>query len=256
MFTSILLLVLIPGREFNLAGRRGLAVLVTCNYEGTPAGGLDRLETDQDADAMTTVFEQFEYDIITLRNKEATKPAIIKLVEQLSRYMCDYVGETHNSNVRTDFKAIVFYFAGHGADWDRIVTFDGRRLSLERIVRPLVYHASTFETRHKIPKLFWIDACRGKKVSQHSQSNFSSINGNFHMCYATLQGHEARDCMWTIVLANMLASCDDDYTKVIMEANRTVSESYPNIRQHPQTLNSLTTGSFKLYYKRPDPPIL
>lgn len=252
MLMSILLLVLIPGREFNLAGRRGLAVLVTCNYEGTRARGLPILETDQDADAMTTVFEQFEYDIITLRNEEATKPAIIELVEQLSRYMRGYVGKTHNSNVQTDFKAIVFYFAGHGVDQDRIVTFDGRRLSLERIVRPLVDHVSIFETRHKIPKLFWIDACRGNKVLQHRRRNLSSINGNFHMCYATLQGHVAYDRVWTIVLANMLASRDDDYTKVIMEVNKTASESH---LEHPQTLNSLTTGPFKLYYKRPDPPI-
>ena len=240
----ILLLILIPDWEFNLAEKRGLAVLVTCNYEGTRACGLGRLETDQDANAMNSVFEQFEYDIIQLRNEEATKPAIINLVSQLSQYMHIYNGETRNTNRET--KAIVFYFAGHGADRDRIITFDGRHLNLERIVRPLVDSVSISEKCDRIPKLFWIDACRGNRVLQHRQRNLSAIDGNFQMCYATLQDHVAHDDVWTTVLADKLKSRDEYYSKVMVEVNTEAFQRYPS--QRPQISGSLTAGPFKLYY--------
>ena len=72
--------------NFNLDGKRGLAVLVTCDYASTP--GIPTLKnTQRNAPEMRQTFEQFEYDIVSLANREATGSAIESLVKQLSDYM-------------------------------------------------------------------------------------------------------------------------------------------------------------------------
>lgn len=52
----------IPKRDFKLTEKRGLAVLVTCDYGGT-------LAVEKDAKEMKETFEHFGYEIAELKNK-------------------------------------------------------------------------------------------------------------------------------------------------------------------------------------------
>lgn len=228
----------------DLKGKRGLAVLVTCDYEGTKN---ELMATNDDAREMRATFDQFDYSIIQLSNQNATKPALSILVNRLSLYLKRYSGDTHNPD--KSIKSIVFFFAGHGKESDQVLTNDGEILALKDVVEPLVKPAFIGETCHKIPKLFFIDACRGRKVlkPRDGDSDLNRIDGNFWMEYATIQGHRAFDYVWTTTLARMLREYDDTFQTVMAEVNRAAFQTHP--KQRPQTMGSLSTGSFKLYYK-------
>lgn len=244
----IIYYILVQKFQFHLHDRkkRGLAVLVTCDYKGTP----DALSgTDRDAQEMRKTFEQFNYDIIQLQNKQATKDAITALVKQLSLYMGQYTGDTHNGDGKV--KAIIFAFAGHGMDRNRIIANDGKELALREIVEPLVKREKIGRTCDKIPKLFLIDACRGRELLRiREKSDVTNINGNFRMDYATIQGHVASDGhTWMSPLARMLrnpSKCDETYQNVVAKVNEEVYKKRK--RQRPQVVDQLTVGTFGLYY--------
>ena len=101
----------IPQRVFHLAAKRGLAILVTCDYEGTP--GVQALSaTNRDADEMKMTFEQFDYDIHQLKNGGATKRTVTALLKQASDFLSQYGGEIENKD--GEKKVIIFAFSGHG----------------------------------------------------------------------------------------------------------------------------------------------
>ena len=241
--------VLGPQFQFHLHDqkKRGLAVLVTCDYKGTR----DELSgTDSDAQEMRKTFEQFNYDIIKLQNEQATKDAVTALVKQLSLYMRQYTGATHNDDGRV--KAIIFAFAGHGMDRNRIIANDGKELALREIVEPLVKREKIGDTCDKIPKLFLIDACRGRNVLRvREMSDVTNINGNFRMDYATIQGYIVSDKhTWMSPLARMLrdpSMRDETYQNVVDEVNKEVYKKRES--QRPQVISQLSIGKFKLYYK-------
>ena len=235
--------------NFNLDGKRGLAVLVTCDYEG-------EMSAHTDAAEMRQTFEQFEYDIVSLANGAVTKPAIESLVSELSGYMKRYTGDTHNAD--ESVKAIVFYFSGHGTDGDRIITSDQNLLYLGKIVKPLVTHESIGDTCDKIPKLFMIDACRGNRelgrkstdIDIPKDSRLTQIVGNFRMEFATTEGYLAyTGCTtWSRLVARMLREHDDIYQAVMsMARQRSFQELH---MQRSQMIDQLTVGPFKLYYRK------
>ena len=196
---------------------------------------------------MRKTFKQFNYDIIQLQNNQATKDAVTALVKQLSLYMWKYTGATHNSDGRV--KTIIFAFAGHGMDGNRIMANDGKELALREIVEPLVKRESIGYTCDKIPKLFLIDACRGRKLLRvREMSDITNINGNFRMDYATIQGYVVSDeHTWMSPLARMLSTCNETYQNVVAKVNKEVFEK--GKRQRPQVVDQLTVGEFGLYYK-------
>ena len=195
---------------------------------------------------MRETFEQFGYDIKQLKNKEATVPAVTALVSQLSQYMKDYNGPVYNDD--GGIKAIAFAFAGHGSNENVVRDNDNEDLFLRNVVEPLVDPTSTGKKCPKIPKLFFIDACRGNEViTVPRERAIDNIQGNFNIEYATIEGYKAYDDSWTPVLARELRENDDTYQNVMAEARRKAHEKY--LLQQPQTQGQLNIGTFKLYYK-------
>ena len=241
--------------QFNLAGNRGLAVLVTCDYEDTP-GVTPLMSTRRDADEMRKTFKQFEYGIVPLPNREATRSAINALVKQLSDYMKGYTGPIYNAD--GSVKAIVFYFSGRGKDGDRIVANNNKILYLEDIVKPLVTHELIGDTCDKIPKLFMIDACRGNlrpgnpTDSYQDDSRLTQIVGNFRMEFATTEGYLAYggDKTWSILVAEILRECNDTYQNGMSMVRQRAFQELK--MQQSQMIDQLTVGPFQLYYHRPN----
>lgn len=231
--------------KFDLAEKRGIAVLVTCDYDGTPH--ISTLKaTNDDAREMRKTFEQLGYDIKQLKNEEATVPAVSALVAQLSQYMKEYNGPVYNDD--GGIKAITFAFAGHGSNENVVFTNDNQNLFLRDVVKPLVDPASTGRKCHKIPKLFFIDACRGTKdITVPRARAIDDIEGNFNIEYATIEGYKAFDDSWTPVLARELRENEDTYQNVMAEARRKAHEKYK--LQQPQAQVQVNIGPFKLYYK-------
>lgn len=197
---------------------------------------------------MLATFKQFDYDIIQLQNEEVTEYRVTELVKQLSQYMKRYKGGTHNSD--GTYKAIVFAFAGHGKTNEQVVSYSGKSLSLKMIMEPLVKKEMIGDICHKIPKLFWIDACRGKKLLR-TREDLNEIDGNYRRDYATIKGHVAFDCdSWISALARTLRDQSQEtesYQNVVDTVNASVYHQME--AQRPQSVGQLTTGPLNLYYK-------
>ena len=233
-------------RVFDLAAKRGLAILVTCDYEGTT--GVSSLSaTNRDADEMKTTFEQFNYDIHQLKNGEATKCAVTTLLKQVSEYLGRYSGDITNKD--GERKVIIFAFSGHGTSCgtsrDQIQANDGELLNLMEEVRlPLV------KTAHKIPKLFFIDACRG---SDHlREKGYMGVETNFRVDFATIPDHKAYtgayESRWMPVLARELRKRDDTFSNIVDRVNEIVHKQDEHLQQ-PESVSRLNVGLLKLYYK-------
>ena len=228
-----------PHRRFFLAEKRGLAILVTCDYEGIAQ--MSALpSTNVDANEMKLTFEQFDYDIHQLKNGAATEQAVVSLLDEASHYLSQYCGGVVNKDGGK--KVIIFAFSGHGAAYDRIVTNDGKLLYLAKDIRlPLVKHSEVFE----IPKLFLIDASRG---SRSLKPRHNQLKTNYRIDYSTISDHNsyatAYGTAWMPVLARVLRERDDTLPNVVDTANRIVTRR--ERRLQPESLSRLS-GHLKLY---------
>ena len=244
----------IPEWNFDLSEKRGIALLVTCDYDGTPH--IRTLEaTNDDAFEMKETFEQFDYNIVQLQNKEVTEHAVLALVEQLSTYLKNYNGATVNEGESRDVadsdkpvKAIVFAFSGHGTNDNIILANDGDPIFLRDVVKPLVDPACIGPTSHLIPKLFFIDACQGTVPEAKGDTDVNDIRGNFNIEFATIHDHKTFTDSWMPVLARELRRNNDTYQNVLAKAREKAHQRYR--LQQAQTQSELNIGTFKLYYRR------
>ena len=235
---SIIIPIFISGvkeRKFYLADKRGLAVLVTCDYQG------ELPQTENDAKQMREMFEQFEYDIHQLAGEDATLFNIDQLVKGVTNVLKTYNGSAVNPD--DNKKVIIFAFSGHGTEDNQIITNDRELIHLHDIVGPLVN--PEFVQAKPIPKLFFIDACRGRVKDDMT----GAIKGNYCIEYATLQDHQAAtigpESAWMPVLANKLKRRNDTYQNVVADVKREVAEEG---HQQAQSIDNLTVGKFKLFY--------
>ena len=155
----------------------GIAILVTCDYKGTPN---ELSGTNDDAELMKKAFLHFNYNIHQLKNGEATKENIEFLVDRVSDYLEEYDGENQEQ------KVIIFAFSGHGGEGDKIVAHNGEISVNDKIVKPLTKHNAVA----RIPKLFLIDACRGKltlvKEKTSDDEHALHTEGNYRIEYSTI----------------------------------------------------------------------
>ena len=174
-------------------------MLVTCSYKGTLPG------TEADRAEMERTFERLGYNVVQLCNEGATKSAITTTLIQLSDYLSRYCGPT------TD-RALVFAFSGHGGRGDKLVSRDRKSLSLMNdILRRFVKHPGM----RRIPKLFFIDACRGSnkitksleqtvKDFEATTKGLSHEESNFLIAHATIDEHVSYDRYWMHKLAKRI----------------------------------------------------
>ena len=219
--------------------------------------------TNGDADEMRKTFEIFGYDIIQLQNENATLDVINATLTNVSQYLDEYNGSTTN-------KVIVFAFSGHGTSVDRIITQDDKQLSLKTdIIPPLVNHKTVSE----IPKLFFIDACRGddrlqaknagsieediKDIEIVVSKGLKEHEGNYRIDYATIPGHVSygfqKKSNWMPVVARRLREEENDTLQNIMAtvkkevSTRSIHDGDNEVWQQCETLDRLTTGPLTLH---------
>lgn len=119
-----------------------------------------------------------------------------------------------------DFKAIMFVFSGHGDYPDRILSQDLEELHLiTDIVQPLLGHPQILH----IPRLFFIDACRGEEHLKQAKSKGAIEEvTNFRIDYSTIPRHVAFDqSEWLPTLAKKLRS-NDSVQNIVANVNKEV----------------------------------
>jgi hypothetical protein len=234
---------------FELEKKRGLAILVNCNYEGTSHA---LLTTDRDREEMySTFYDQFHYDVHPLINP--TRKDLIQLLRAVKQYLHTYTGrDTHNPD--GGIKAIVFAFAGHGGSSkeqsDFILAQDWEPVSiLSDIVGAFLGH--TGPIMH-IPKLFFFDACRGKEWLYAAPNRGEEEKQlNYRIDFATIPNHKTptADRWMQVVAKSLREEKDKSFGDVMEDVKQEVYEKSGTYIQLPETRSQMVLGAFKLWYK-------
>ena len=190
---------------------------------------------------MKKTFQFLNYVIYRLQNEAATKANIQALLKEVSNDLQIY------DKTNTENKVIAFAFSGHGTSRDKrmkIVTNDGKELDIEdEIVLPLTRHKAVRE----IPKLFFLDACRGSERLRNkkeggailvpkgdfklelTEKGIATSSGNYRIDYATIPGHvsyadDREGSMWMPVMARALRERNDTVQNIAADVRGAVFE--------------------------------
>ena len=180
----------------NNATCKGIALIVTNNYEGTKHKKLP--STDLDSEMMENFFTM-------LGNYKVVVPKKNLKADEF-KHICEYLAILPYPKV---YRRIIIYIAGHGGDG--FVTFQDKDVYLKDI--QAIFNPGEQESLTKITRIFFIDACRvssshARSVSD-AQKGFSCKHENELIAYSTLTGYVASDDkdgggLWTNALLKCL----------------------------------------------------
>ena len=220
--------------------------MITCDYrENHEMGSLPG--TRADAEAMKETFEFLQYIVFERHNPTESE------IRDLLKEVASLLAITLIGREEAKEKVIVFAFSGHGTTEnyvEKIYANDGGKLELQdEIILPL----TRFADISGVPKLFFIDACRGgetlydlekgagpssaaaqadtkggtkKSDAQVAKSNqvfveklAFQVAGNYCVCYATIPNHVSYattvGSRWMPVLAHHLREKNDSFQHII-----------------------------------------
>jgi hypothetical protein len=240
----------------------GLAILVTCDYKEN--GALtELLGTREDARQMMKTFNRLNYTTCQLLNP--TKTDMKALVKEVSNELATYNMDEREGRE----KVIIFAFSGHGCSKEEIehlYTNDGETLQFtDEIVFPLTRHMGV---KH-VPKLFFIDACRGGEIltkgaaaapdnqvaksgKVYFEKGVQHVVGNYHIAYATIPHHvsymDSSGSRWMPKLARALRNRNDSYQNIVSSVMAQVNREVCGGKQQCESIDRLNTGP--LYLKK------
>ena len=250
--------------------KRGLAILVSNDYSevkelGTLVGSV------KDGNKMKSVFERLE--IATLWKQNITLPQLRELLR-----------EVYTLRVSKSYKSISFVFSGHGQEKDLLFMNDGKTVHLQEIVN--AFAPDQARNIGNVPKLFFIDACRGKEsfqavtvprcgdgvqvVKNHKSSPlyrggteaktvFVPPKGNMLIAFSNIANNRALEGkdggIWTKALAKRLVDSKENIETVLTCVRQDLQHMYQDPfwrdnMQLPETVSHL----LKPVYLHPDSP--
>lgn len=250
----------IPAENFQLHFEqyRGIAILISCDY--SRKSDLELPTTKQNADEMRKTFQLLGYDIHERQNETATKREVMELLKDLSGYLSGYKEPLTNPDGRE--KVIAFAFSGRGGpdesaytavdkDSMSLLTWDEQNLSLKGEVMPLIV---SNQHVYKIPKLFFIDASRGKEDLSKAMDMYKASvedEGNYRIDYATIPDHQTSpDSNWMSELACKLRDVtmkNESLQNIAAHVKRSVQEQDSSGTRQCDSIDRLVTGPLYLH---------
>ena len=209
---------------------------------------------------MKETFRKLDYDVHEAHNK--TKDEILRLLEKLYDYLHRYKGTLKNQD--DSEKVIAFAFSGHGLPDESsyidknsmtMITNEGEHLSLKGDVMSHIGVASVY----KIPKLFFIDACRGSMQLRYKPPTAKAameVEGNYRIDFGTIPGHKAYSTFeegsrWMPVMARHLCEMtNESLQNIAATVRKTISDQNRRGKRDLQLCESrdrLATGPLYLY---------
>ena len=225
----------------------GLAVIISNDYGTTP--GLQVLSgTTEDGKRMTSAFKFLKF--ATLWRQNATGHELMQLLSELSCYR----------NYPQSYKCIALVFSGHGLDANHLYMQDGSLITINNVVEALLPKQAP--QIGSIPKLFFIDACRGKRVlsneavvvPQHGgttekvqetpqQGASDEIihvppKGNFLVAYSTMPDYQSykvkgKGGVWMTSLAERLRTSSHSVQDILSEVNNDLMQKFQEAETRP-----------------------
>ena len=196
----------------------GLAIIIAnedgCNPDHKP------LEAAQkDLKAMKETFEILRFATLPIFN--ASKEQLLSAVEAAANYKA----------YPPSYKRMAFIFSGHG-DESHIYCHDGS-IQTDQVYKPL----QPINAPHlaDIPKLFFIDACRGTMQDKGIVARGQTVSprkpsyGNYVLAYSTMPSMQAYETagdgrLWMQTLSNQLRTKRKSILDVLTEVNNELLE--------------------------------
>ena len=233
--------------------KRGLAVIVTNDYQGTLTG------PSKDGARMKRVLESLK--IATVWKENVTSDQLWKLLHEVQAL----------PPLPRTYDSISFVFSGHGREGDLLVMQEEQTVHLQGVVNSLLPRQA--RNIGAIPKLFFIDACRGSGTFQPVVVSRSGVvdrpqrsgtrdrggndmktlfvppEGNVIIAYSNVQGQRALERsrnggIWMQALAKKLAESRESIDTVLTEVREELHHMYqdPQWQMHmqlPETVSYL-----------------
>ena len=212
-------------------GASGFAVIISNDYSSTP-----RLETltgtRKDAQNMDAALQSL--NVVTHCEHNISKSRLMQLLREAAQCK-DYP---------RDSKCIIFIFSGHGLDSNQVYMQDGSLVKINDVIQQFL--PTRAPTIANIPKLFFIDACRGDREMQgvtvprgvelrDRGGNDATLHvppeGNFLVAYSTMPYFQAYECkgqggIWMSILAHKITSSSRSIENILTEVNEELIDLY------------------------------
>ena len=238
--------------KVEIESPRGLAVIVTNEYKNFL--GDHRPGMKKDGRAMENAFGSLGF--ATLWKPNISSEDMKVLVKSIVKYFQD--------NPPPKNYVVAFVFSGHGGEGDLLIGEDNGDVHLiSEIVKPLAEEHAI----GNIPKLFFVNACRGKNelkpvvMLKRSARELITAEGNYYVAYSTIPDHVAytsgdpkSGSAWIQILAKNLQERSEPVSVIVETTNGELwkmYETHPEIDkwQQPESVDRLRGP----VYLRPKP---
>ena len=194
-----------------LPNSKGLAVIITNDYDG-PSEKVTLYDTHEDGRVLKETFEFLQFT--THWQKNATEREMKNLVREINSLK-------HPNYHAHGYRCIVFAFSGHGGDEDVLIGQDDGQIHLQNdIITQLALNGSIAE----IPKLFFIDACRGKARKGKTSTPQDDVEKDTAKCGATEMTDADR-----LTLAQIITELEGNF--LVGYATLSKKQAFMNLRR-------------------------
>ena len=230
----------------------GFALILTNDY--AELGKLPTLNgTRIDGRKMRKSLELLNFE--THWEHNATAAATLNVVSAAAR--CHYI---------PNYRRIIFVFSGHGTSNHSLYAQDGKIVNFEEILK--AFYPECNPRLGAIPKLFFIDACRGPRstrpvlVSKGVQDTTLKVpeKSNFVIAYSTMPEHKSHEQVdkggiWIDILAEKLSTTEASILDILTIVNYNLclmfQSSTFDVFQQPELISRLNEEVNLLREARP-----
>ena len=257
--------------------KRGLAIIITNDY--SDAGQQTLAGARKDGVRMQRTFEGLQ--IATLWRENVSSGDLRELLREIATL-----------SLPGTYKSISFVFSGHGGEGDVLFMQDGNKMHMQEIVNAFL--PGQARSVGNIPKLFFIDACRGNETFQpvvvprtganvqmdrpqrtgtrvdrggtEIKTLFVPPEGNTIIAHSNISKNKAQESkdggVWMKALAKRLAESRDSIENVLTQVREDLQHMYQDpmwrdYMQLPETISRLLKPVYlhpDAHHKDPAPP--
>ena len=184
------------------------------------------------------------WDLLCIAGTIFTQASLIKVLD-----------EAKKMPFSSSYKRLIFAFAGHGNEKGQIITSEGKTVSIEEIIDCL----SKSNDLQRMPKIFFFDACRGKKedtgrmmpIARGGEKaptvRVSVSASNYLVAYSTIDGYRSYEenggGIWMQCVARKLLAENKSIMDVLTAVNEEMNAKFQNPKycfQVPELTSRLT----------------